>query len=63
VLQSGRYDVWRTTVHNNDGNPDGGSDPQWTHSAQLNLSNGPTVWTDLQPYVRYASYVVTHSCP
>jgi hypothetical protein len=63
VPQPGMYRVWSTTYRNNDGDPDNGSDPQWTLQAVLTLPQGAASWTDPQPVRDYMTYAVVHSCP
>jgi hypothetical protein len=59
---SGNYQIWRTTVRNNDGNPDGGADPDWTLTDTVFSLAGFFVWMDSNSLVDYANYVVVHVC-
>lgn len=60
--QTGVYRVWRTTNKNNDGDPNGGLDPDWTIIAEFTTNPGYASVTD-GPALLYANYVVTQLCP
>jgi hypothetical protein len=59
----GIYRLYATTEKNNDGDPDNGSDPQWTLIADVPAPAAPggQLYVDT-PLVPYANYVVVHDC-
>ncbi|MDD5087481.1 MAG: right-handed parallel beta-helix repeat-containing protein [bacterium] len=58
--QPGYYAIWMTTERNNDGNPDGGADPDWVLRDTIYVENaGFTSWTDELPTIDHANYVIT----
>jgi chitinase len=60
---TGSYRIWRTTVKNNDGNPDGGADPDWTPVGTVNGTAGAALdWSDNGGLTAYVNYVVTSVC-
>lgn len=61
--QAGRYRIYASTVRNNDGNPNGGADPDFTLATTVTVGAGPQVWTDVSPVGVYKNYVVTQVCP
>jgi hypothetical protein len=61
---AGNYKVYSSTVRNNDGNPDGGADPDFVLAATVPVAApGAASWTDPAAPVAYKNYVVTQSCP
>ncbi len=63
--QAGDYNIYTTTVKNNDGEPDGGLDPNFGPAIAMvtAATNGEVVqWIDTSAYVPYRNYVVTHNC-
>ncbi|MBI5060064.1 hypothetical protein HZB60_09840 [candidate division KSB1 bacterium] len=61
---SNGYDrIYSTTIANNDGNPDGGLDLQWSLRDQQVSSPGAHSWIEPDYTERYRNYVVVHYCP
>jgi hypothetical protein len=60
---TGTYKVYRTANKNNDGDPNGGSDPDWTLIATLDAPAVPGFQTTSDtPLAAYYNYVVVHDC-
>jgi hypothetical protein len=57
----GNYDVYMSSVKNNDGDPNGGADPDWTLLTTVAATAGYNTTADA-PLVPYANYVVVHDC-
>ncbi len=56
------YNVWNTAVRDNDGDPDGGADPDWTLSGTVFSNGGVAVFEDAVPLELFKNYVVTMIC-
>lgn len=62
--QSAQYRVWWTEVRTHDGDPNGGSDPDWHLGATLPGSTGQLLsWVDSSALTPFRAYVVTEICP
>jgi hypothetical protein len=57
------YRVYSTTARDHDGDPNEGSDPQWTVADTVVGSDTETIWTDSTVLTAYRVYVVTSICP
>lgn len=62
VSDGGTYEIYSTTVSNNDGDPRGG-DPQWSLRHTANFPAGQALWTDSNVADGYRNYVVLKTCP
>jgi hypothetical protein len=65
ISNPGIYEIWSTTSHNNDGDPDGGLDSLWHCEDRLVITNanGVQVWVDPNPITAlYKNYVVIQTC-
>lgn len=63
---AGRYIVYKTNVKNNDGNPNGGSDPDFTVEASVMVAAaGMASYTDVGAFAPdpYLNYVIVAACP
>ncbi|MBU0509516.1 PPC domain-containing protein [bacterium] len=61
--QSGNYQIYMTTDPNNDGNPDGGADPDFgPPQATVYRAAGAASWTAPDVVGSYRNYVVVSSC-
>lgn len=61
--ENGVYYIWATTNKNNDGDPNGGLDPDFTLSTSLLSMAAPEVLTWVDPtIVSYKNYIVTSEC-
>ncbi len=57
------YKIWFTNNPNNDGNPDNGSDPNFTLLATLpDVAAGPVLWDGAPAFDNFRYYVVTADC-
>jgi chitinase len=60
---TGQYQFWASTSRSNDGDPNGGDDPQWTLAGHMTcLQAGMTAWIDPAPIASYKNYLVIHQC-
>jgi len=58
----GVYDIYSSTVPDNDGNPDGGLDPLFTLEESLPLPAGQSQWDDLHGLFDYKIYSIVLTC-
>ncbi len=61
--EASEFRVWSTSSSNNDGNPDGGADPQWTLLGTVTSLPGLATFLDSSPLTQYRAFVVTRVCP
>ncbi len=62
-VSSSDFRIWQTTFKDNDGDPNGGADPQWTALATVTAAPGMFSFADSLPLVSYRAYAVTKTCP
>jgi hypothetical protein len=61
---TGFYKLWSTTNKNNDGNPDNGTDPDFTLEVSMPAPGAPgyQLYVDPTALLPYVNYVVQHDC-
>ncbi len=58
----GVYDIYSSVNPNNDGNPDGGTDPMFSREVSLSLPAGAAEWVDTAALANYKVYVIVLTC-
>ena len=62
TAEAADYRIYSTTEKNNDGDPDGGADPDWILEATVTAPAGQFLWLDANSGPVYKNYTVTRVC-